>query len=99
PGVFGHEPRRPPARDRRMERPSLVHRRPVPPRAEIETLRAASLVRGFRAGGEGGGAAGVVNSACLRAEIAVCPTSRWRAEARHERPPLRSGQFPWDEIG
>jgi len=39
--------------------PPLVHRRAVPPRAEIQTLRAPSLVCGFRAGGEGGGKAGV----------------------------------------
>src|SRR5690606_4408040 len=51
--------RRKAPRDRRMEGPPLVHRRPVPPRTEVETLRAASAFRGFRPGGEGGGAAGL----------------------------------------
>ena len=50
----GMSPRRQTARDRRGQGPPLVHRRPVPPGAEVQTLRAASAVRGFRAGGGGG---------------------------------------------
>ncbi len=51
--------RRPPAGDRRDPRPPVVHRRAVPPGAEVEALRAAPAVRGFRAGGDGAVAAGV----------------------------------------
>jgi CTP synthase len=38
---------RPPARDHRIRRPSLVHRRPVPPRAQVKAVRAAPAVQGF----------------------------------------------------
>jgi hypothetical protein len=37
----------------------VVHRRAVSPGIEEQTLRAASAVRGFRAGRGGGGAVGV----------------------------------------
>ncbi len=45
PGLCGHVSRRHPAGDDRILRPSLVHRRPVPPGAEIAAFRAASPVR------------------------------------------------------
>jgi len=37
----------------------VVHRRAIPPRAEIETIRATPAVRGFRAGCGGCVAVGV----------------------------------------
>ena len=45
--------RRPAARDHRAARPPLVHRRAVPPRAEIAPLRAAPAVRELHRGGGG----------------------------------------------
>ena len=42
-----------------MEGPSLVHRRAVPPGAEVEALRAAPAVRGLRQRGGGAVAAGL----------------------------------------
>ena len=45
PDLLRHVARRPAARDRRAARPSVVHRRPVPPRAEKPPVRAASVVR------------------------------------------------------
>ena len=50
---------RAPARDRRARGPPLVHRRPVPPRAQVPPLRAAPAVQGLRRGGGGAGKAGV----------------------------------------
>src|SRR3546814_20871847 len=43
-GLFRHVARRHLARDRRAARSSVVRRRSVPPRAEIETVRSAPLV-------------------------------------------------------
>ena len=51
PALLRHVARRPAARDRRAARPSVVHRRPVPPRAEEPPVRAASLVRRLHRGG------------------------------------------------
>ncbi len=47
------------ARDRRDQGSSVVHRRAVPPRAQVEALRAASAVRRFRARRGRGVAAGL----------------------------------------
>src|SRR5690606_24096816 len=48
-----HEPGRRAARDRRASGPPLVHRRPVPPGAEIQALRPPPVVRQLhRRGGE-----------------------------------------------
>ena len=47
------------ARDRRAARPSLVHRRPVPPRAEEPPVRPASVVRELHRGGGEAVAAGL----------------------------------------
>ncbi len=69
PDLFRHEPRRPPARDRRGQRPPVVYRRAVPPGAEIETLCAASAVCGFCAGGEGSGAVGLNKPTLIEAHI------------------------------
>ena len=55
----GMSPGRPPARDRRGHGPPLVHRRPVPPRAEVQTLRPPPPLRRFRPRGGGGEQAGV----------------------------------------
>src|SRR3954447_23454831 len=52
-------PRRRAARNRRIRRPPLVHRRPVPPRTEVAAARAAPAVRVLRAGGGGAIEAGV----------------------------------------
>ncbi len=54
---------RAPARDRRARGPPLVHRRPVPPRAQVPALRAAPAVQGLRRGGGGAGKAGVMGNA------------------------------------
>ena len=43
--LLRHVARRPAARDHRAARPSLVHRRAVPPGAEVAPLRAAPAVR------------------------------------------------------
>ena len=58
--------RRAPARDRRARGPPLVHRRPVPPRAQVPPLRAAPAVQGLRRGGGGAGKAGV-DAQCVKA--------------------------------
>ena len=50
-GVFRLVARRAPAGDDRTRRPSVVHRRPVPSRTEVASLRAASTLREFRGGG------------------------------------------------
>ena len=57
--LFRHEPGWAAAGDCGSERPPVVYRGAVPPGAEIEAVRAASAVRGFRAGGCGGGEVGV----------------------------------------
>ena len=76
PDLFRHVPRRQTARDRRGQGPPLVHRRPVPPGTEVETLRAASAVRGFRAGGGGSVAAGVIGR---RVRARTHPVTRQQA--------------------
>ena len=61
PDLFGDEPGWEAARDRRSARPPVVYRCAVPPGVEVKTVRAASVVRGFRAGGERSGAVGVMS--------------------------------------
>jgi CTP synthase len=78
PDLLRHVARRPPARDRRGEGPPLVHRRAVPPRAEVETLRPASAVRRFREGGGGGVEVGVREA----------PTPRFNSPIKLSSPPL-----------
>ena len=58
----GHVARRPLAGDHRVRRPSLVHRRAVPPRAEIAPVRAAPAVLLLHRGGGGAEPAGVIQS-------------------------------------
>ncbi len=57
--LLGHVARRAPARDHRACRPSLVHRRAVPPRAEIAPLRPAPAVQVVHRRGGGAEPAGV----------------------------------------
>ena len=49
--LLRHVARRAAAGDHRVRRPSLVHRRPVPPRAQIAAVRAASAVLLLHRGG------------------------------------------------
>ena len=57
--LLRHVARRHPAGDHRIRRPSLVHRRAVPPRAEIAAVRAAPAVRLLHRRGGGAEPAGV----------------------------------------
>ena len=61
--LLRHVAGRPAAGDHRVRRPSLVHRRAIPPRAEIAAVRAASAVLVLHRGGGGAEPAGVI-SAC-----------------------------------
>ena len=62
-----HVARRRAAGDHRIRRPSLVHRRAVPPRAEVAAVRAAPAVLVLHRGGGGAEPAGVVTPRCQRA--------------------------------
>ena len=57
--LFGHVPGRLAARDRRAARPSVVRRRPVPSRTEVQAVRPASVVRELHRGGGEAVAAGL----------------------------------------
>ena len=59
PRVRRHVARRPFARDDRVRRPSLVHRRAVPSGAQIEAVRAPPVVRELHRRGQGAKPAGV----------------------------------------
>ena len=58
--LLRHVPGREAAGDRRDEGPPVVCRGAVPPGTEVEAVRAAPAVRGFRQGGGGAGAVGVM---------------------------------------
>ena len=81
------------AGDRRDPRPSLVHRRAVPPRAEIAALRAAPALRLLHRRRRGAVAAGVVVGSSPMSGPAVhkggCACGRVSIEARGE--PYRVG--------
>ena len=78
PALLRHVARRPPARDRGAARPSLVRRRAVPPRAEVEAVRAAPAVRVVHQGGARPVAAGVTWRATSRsARSRSATTCRW----------------------
>ena len=62
-----HVARRRAARDHRIRRPSLVHRRAVSSRAEVAAVRAAPAVRVVRRRGGGAEPAGLIGNATLAA--------------------------------
>ena len=70
--LLRHVPGRAVARDRRDERPPVVRRGAVPPGTEVETVRAAPAVRGFRPGGRRAGKVGLER---IHFEIAASDTS------------------------
>jgi hypothetical protein len=66
-------------------RPSVVHRRAVPPGTEIEALRAASAVRQLHRGGQGAEPAGfLLHLPALMADILSLSKAR-KARARAEK--------------
>ena len=67
-GLRRHVARPPPARDDRIRRPSLVHRRAVSPGAQVSSIRAAPAVRQLHRRGQGAEPAGLRT---LRAEDAM----------------------------
>ncbi len=69
--LLRHVARRRAARDHRIRRPPVVHRRAVSPRAEIAAVRAAPAVRLVRRGGGGAEPAGVTLLACISARSAL----------------------------
>src|SRR6202030_4592585 len=60
--LFRHVARRSIAGNHRIRRPPLVHRRAIPPRAEIAAVRATSAVLVLHRGGGGAEPAGVISS-------------------------------------
>ena len=63
--VLRHVAGRRAARDHRIHRPSVVHRRAIPSRAEVTAVRAASAVLVVRRSGGGAEPAGVIARRCL----------------------------------
>ena len=82
-----HVARRRAARDHRIRRPSLVHRRAVPPRAEVAAVRAASAVRVVHRRGGGAEPAGVSGYGRFgtRSVCNVRDGAAWRARCRIHR--------------
>ncbi len=81
-GVLGHVAGRAPARDGGTRRPSLVHRRAVPPGAEVAALRPAPAVRELR-----GGRAHPVAPGLRRARWRRGRSTTWCWRCRTSAPP------------